>query len=265
LGRPIEGIVKRNDVVAKLAALEALDRRLELFGAKAHRYKLNPVATESAVAALEARFRFALPADYRTFVTTVGNGGAGPYLGIYPLGFEHSPRALAEWDSLLLGDLSQPFPHRTAWNMPDDFWAERPDPPKDMPLEEEDRLNEVWDARLESVYWRRDLVNGAIPIADIGCASRVILVVTGPEAGTLWEDRRADEAGIQPLTDASGAHVGFSRWYLDWIHAGISKCGGNPDAVPVPGRSWWQRMFGRMKERHLDSTENQKPRGSEGQ
>jgi hypothetical protein len=262
LGRPIQGIVKRGDVVAKLAALEALDRGLELFGAKVHQYKLNPVATESAVAALEARFSFSLPADYRSFVTAVGNGGAGPYYGIYPLGFEHSLRALAEWDSSRLGDLSQPFPHRTAWNMPADFWAERPDPPAEMPLEEEDRLMEAWDVRLESVYWRRDLVNGAIPIADIGCASEVILVVTGPEAGTLWKDRRADDAGIQPLTDASGAHMGFSRCYLDWLHAGISKCGGDPDAA-VPARSWWQRMFGRMKERY--PAEPPRPPRSEGQ
>lgn len=49
------------------------------------------------VAAFEAAFGVILPADYRCFITTIGNGGAGPYYGLDPL------EAFGR-------DLSRPFP-----------------------------------------------------------------------------------------------------------------------------------------------------------
>ena len=55
------------------------------FGARHHGYRLGPPLGEARVAAIEAGLGLALPADYRRFVAEVGDGGAGPYLGLMPL------------------------------------------------------------------------------------------------------------------------------------------------------------------------------------
>ena len=58
----------------------------QVFGSQAHRFRLHPPLPEVEVAAFEARHRVSLPAEYRGFLTHVGNGGAGPYYGQFPLG-----------------------------------------------------------------------------------------------------------------------------------------------------------------------------------
>lgn len=234
----------RADVFAKLEELSRLDPEREYFGSKGHDYRLNPVLTEQAVADLEARHRFSLPPEYRAFVTTIGNGGAGPYYGVFPLGLQSSPRELGPWDEQL-GDLSKPFPHTSAWNLPPEFWAEQPDPPDGTPAEEEDRLNEEWDAKLAKSYWRTDVVNGAIPVTDMGCALGNILIVAGQEAGTIWEDLRADYRGIVPVTDEAGRHLSFGEWYKKWLSEGLARFANRPPPLPrvAVRQPWWRSVF----------------------
>ena len=56
---------------------------------------------------------------------------------------------------------SKPFPHTTAWNLPDSFWDGEPDWPPDAPIEEQDRLMEAWDRELVTHYWNAAVMNGA--------------------------------------------------------------------------------------------------------
>ena len=67
-----------------LSLLREYDPEFEIFGAGKHRYRLLPTAAEADVAAFEALIGVALPADYRTFITQLGDGGAGPYYGVLP-------------------------------------------------------------------------------------------------------------------------------------------------------------------------------------
>ncbi|MGY2894364.1 SMI1/KNR4 family protein [Deinococcus sp. UYEF24] len=69
----------------RLAAFRAADPRFERFGAKKHRYTLGPPLREEQIRAFEQRYDLQLPQDYRTFLLTVGNGGAGPSYGMSPL------------------------------------------------------------------------------------------------------------------------------------------------------------------------------------
>ena len=69
----------------------------------------------------------------------------------------------------------------------------------------------------EKTYCGTALINGAIPICHEGCALRVYLVVTGAQAGFLWEDRRAEYAGIRPVRLADGAAATFGGWYEEWL------------------------------------------------
>ncbi len=62
-----------------------IDKNRQVFGAGSHQYRLNPVIAPEEVRRFEAQYRVNLPREYVFFLTEVGNGGAGPYYGLYPL------------------------------------------------------------------------------------------------------------------------------------------------------------------------------------
>jgi hypothetical protein len=70
---------------AWLAHVATHDPSYHRFGARHHRYTLGPPLGEARVVAIEAQIGVALPSAYRRFVATVGDGGAGPYHGLFPL------------------------------------------------------------------------------------------------------------------------------------------------------------------------------------
>lgn len=75
-----------------VASLGRKDPGLRRFGAAAHRYQLAPPLAAERLAQLERAANVRLPDDYRDFVLTLGDGGAGPYYGLWPL---DDPRQLA--------------------------------------------------------------------------------------------------------------------------------------------------------------------------
>src|SRR5580658_7105770 len=92
-------------------ALEYLrSRRSQVFGSQAHEFRLNTTLDEPAIAAFERRHHVTLPSDYRTFLTSVGNGGAGPFHGVLPLGKVDHNFDLRIWKEGDVGVLSEPFP-----------------------------------------------------------------------------------------------------------------------------------------------------------
>ena len=84
-----------------LKRLRAMDPGFRVFGSVQHRYQLGPPLSEVELAAFEATNRVRLPEAYRQFLSTVGNGGAGPFYGLSPLG-------------TFGRDLSRRFPFTTA-------------------------------------------------------------------------------------------------------------------------------------------------------
>jgi hypothetical protein len=75
----------RAEIVDRLDALRRMDPDNSRFGAAAHRYELNQPLAEPQVAAFEAQHGVTLPQAYRTFLLDVGDGGAGPFYGIFRL------------------------------------------------------------------------------------------------------------------------------------------------------------------------------------
>lgn len=61
------------------------DPERKVFGANKHQYQLNPVISLEDVQAYQKKYHVVLPSEYVFFITQVGNGGAGPDYGIYPL------------------------------------------------------------------------------------------------------------------------------------------------------------------------------------
>ena len=67
-----------------LKAREA-DKHLKYFGASSHKYQWNPPASLSEIEAFEQRIGTTLPEEYREFLLKAGNGGAGPYYGLFSI------------------------------------------------------------------------------------------------------------------------------------------------------------------------------------
>jgi len=77
-------MLTRDKVLKILDKARELDSKFELFGTKDHQYRLEPPVPEEFVREVEEKCGFTLPADYRRFITRVGDGGAGPHYGIMP-------------------------------------------------------------------------------------------------------------------------------------------------------------------------------------
>lgn len=201
----------------QLAALRAADRGLTVFGANSHKYRLRKPLNDREVALFEKRHGITLPAEYRMFITDLGNGGGGPFYGIFKLGEMDDADGYTTWreGDGFVGDLGRPFPHRRAWNLP----ASRLEPPESFDSDEQE---EAWHEALDAEYWSPALVNGAVPICHHGCALRTWLVVTGPEAGKVWYDGRADDAGLRPHQGAHGRHLTFGAWYEQWLDRSLA-------------------------------------------
>lgn len=173
---------------------------------------MNPVLSESEAAAFERDHRIELPSDYRQFAIQVGNGGAGPFYGIFPLGFmddNFDQRSWQENDGFI-GTLSKPFRFQEEWNDLSGY------PEADLMKRDETEYNRQID-QFEGKYWSSELMNGALPICHEGCALRIWLLVSGEQAGKLWEDRRSEYKGLRPVLLAAGLAATFSEWYCEWL------------------------------------------------
>jgi hypothetical protein len=85
-----------HDVQSCTARLRLLDQRRVVFGSGKHDYSFAPVLGAEQVLAFEQRHSIVLPAEYRAFITQVGNGGAGPFYGVLPMSLE-SPQITQPW------------------------------------------------------------------------------------------------------------------------------------------------------------------------
>ena len=110
------------------------------------------------------------------------------------------------WPKGFVGKLSDPFPHRKAWN----------------PVATRDDDDFDGDDGDDDPQWDPANMAGAFPICDHGCALRSWLVVSGRERGRVWYDGRADGDGVWPQVDADGKHLTFGNWYLTWIDESLS-------------------------------------------
>jgi hypothetical protein len=173
----------------RLAALRRADRKLTAFGARQHRYLLGPSLTEAGVADFEERHGVTLPHEYRTFLLEVGDGGAGPYYGVYRLdGADAEEFGEPERTS---GFLATPFPHTQDWN---------PNPHYPCPtwMDDDEHFDDCW-------------ITGSMALCHFGCGAVFRLVTTGACRGQVWFDDRGSDGGL------SHAAPDFRAWHLEWL------------------------------------------------
>ena len=190
------------DARKKLDELRRRDTHFRIFGAASHRYLLRPPLAESELTASETCFSLSLPADYRAFLSNLGNGGAGPFYGVFPFVGEDDE------DITDIGALADPFPHRGAW---------APNPPYDE--EASDEARKAFELR----YFEERGSAGMLYLCHLGCAMRNFLVVNGPCAGQVWYDGSVDYAGVEPLARGDGTAHTFASWYLEWLDASLAE------------------------------------------
>jgi hypothetical protein len=196
----------------------------KVFGAEAHGFRCHPPLSEAAVREFEDRHRIRLPPDYRGFLVHVGDGGTGPAWGLFKLGEMDSAFRHKRWkeNDGFVGTLAEPFPHAAAWN------DRAGEPEYDESREDDPAWEDEYERRLnawEQTYWNPKNVNGAVPICHLGCAIRQWLVVTGREAGHVWDDDRANLEGLKPLRQNGRERVTFGQWYGDWLDEALRELG----------------------------------------
>lgn len=180
----------------KLRQLVTYDPNLTVFGASKHRYRVYPCLAETEIAEFEQQHRVALPQDYRRFLLEIGNGGAGPNYGLQRL---DAPVHKGTGSLLFC-----PWSHSATWNLSY----------KQFPTVEE--YNEV--------YHSDGQVQGSLFLSDLGCGHEVLLVISGRERGTIWEDSRGSDTGIAPVQygDDPAERVSFTGWYEAWLDKSLA-------------------------------------------
>ncbi|UQX05164.1 SMI1/KNR4 family protein [Streptomyces sp. RerS4] len=164
-------------VRARVRALAERDPGGRRFGADTHRYRLAPPLSEAEVRGFEARHGITLPAAYRSFVTEVADGAAGPAHGLLPL-TRPRPEAGEDWAV-------------------DDEWAD-------------DRRPGRLAAPFSPTGPTQASTAGTLTLAEHGCGVFFRLVLNGPHAGEVW-CLDPDWRGFTPRSPD------FHHWYTAWL------------------------------------------------
>jgi hypothetical protein len=79
---------------------------------------------------------------------------------------------------------------------------------------------EVEIARLRSRF--ADVDAGTIPLADQGCGRRDVLVITGPDRGTVWTTD-AEKLWIAPARNAGTTSAATAPSFQEWLEGWLSE------------------------------------------
>ncbi|WP_454985376.1 SMI1/KNR4 family protein [Capnocytophaga gingivalis] len=185
----------------KLAQAKAADKNLEVFGADAHQYHLNPPVSEAEVLAFEKKYGVQLPECYRAFMLTIGDAKAkksdfiaGPYYGLYAFG--------TSVDSLLYEKIETYLkaPCNLSPDMTQEEWETLSDPLLPSEEEEEEEDDDKYFAERAKVF------GGLLPLGSQGCTYEHALVLNGKYAGRV----------VNVDLDLAQPKFAFEANFLDW-------------------------------------------------
>jgi len=184
----------------KLSQAKEADKNLEVFGADAHQYHLNPPVSEAEVLAFEEKYGVQLPECYRAFMLTIGDAKAkksdfiaGPYYGLYAFG--------TSLDSLLYEKIETYLkaPCNLSPDMTQEEWETLSNPL--LPSEEEEEED-------DDKYFaeRAKVFGGLLPLGSQGCTYEHALVLNGKYAGRV----------VNVDLDLAQPKFAFEANFLDW-------------------------------------------------
>ena len=160
-----------------LEKAKVTDAALKQFGAQNHKYQWNPPASLKEIEEFEQETVISLPDGYRNFLLQAGNGGAGPFYGLFSL---EQVKGWLSW---------QVEPGETPYLVP----GINPDSLKDLGDRDHD--------------WRR----GCIPIESQGDTYFTYLLVAGPDRGRVVYIEYERSWIFFPR------EPDFLSWYIRWL------------------------------------------------
>ncbi len=197
------------DIKKKLSTLILRDTEFLTFGSNepmgGHLYLLNPEIPENDMLVFESANNVKLPEDYRIFLTSLSNGGAGPSFGLYDLetGINKAEElAFIHADSVPMS-FSLDFPvKRSEVDNYIKYYLDCVDEGEDDLVERNKILEPL---------------TGVIFLGEHGHGAHYFLVVKGELAGTVWY---MGEGYIEPLF--TGYHLwSFFDWYEAWLDTSL--------------------------------------------
>ncbi len=200
----------------KLTWLRTLDRSgrasspssLASFGASQHRHELAPPISPEALADFEATLGLRLPEDYRAFLSCLGNGGAGPFYGLAPLGrWDTEAEPITDEaldDDALEAWYERALPTRVA-DLRRDFVLDGPFYSLELDLAEKIRRHHFPPHGAHRF-------DGCVLLCDVGCGESCFLVVRGPRAGEVWIDQ---SQAAWPIRRVSRTFLAWYEHHLD--------------------------------------------------
>lgn len=193
-------LYKLEQLGQKLDDIRERDPELWLFGAETHDYEVYGTLEPAILTVFERLYQVQLPVDYRAFLQYFGDGGAGPYYGLCPLGMS------------LFADMD--YPHEDQMLVPG-----RPFPltaalaPAPHNITERTITAPQVDIR---AYLPVD--DGILRLCNAGNGVFVNLVISGEARGEVWTDARMVHDGIYPGDPLHRhQHLRFLDWYELWL------------------------------------------------
>lgn len=236
-----------------LRELASKDSSLKISGASTHRYQLNPPLQEADITVLEGRYRVRFPEEYRSYLSQFSHGGAGPGHGVFPTGWDGFFEA--SWEACHPPDfLQKPFRFSEEWTIPGECTEGYADP--DAPLNEAEQrakaalaavglilrepqgrtsrknpftgtpLLETERVLLCERILAGDVMDGALPICDWGCAVTDFLVISGPERNHIW---RWQDDRIFPLERSGDSRMKLGTWFDSWLDDSLKRLSTNTE------------------------------------
>ena len=184
----------------KLSQAKAADKNLEVFGAEAHQYHLNPPVSEAEVLAFEKKYGVQLPECYRAFMLTIGDAKAkksdfiaGPYFGLYAFGTSVDSLLYEKTETYLKA------PCNLSPDMTQEEWETLSDPLLSSEEEEEEDDDKYFAERAK-------VFGGLLPLGSQGCTYEHALVLNGKYAGRV----------VNVDLDLAQPKFAFETNFLDW-------------------------------------------------
>ncbi len=227
---------------ARIAALATLDPTHQIFGAMNHHWSFQPTLSELEVQRFEGLIGADLPADYRAYLTQLGNGGAGPYYGIGPL---------AEWEVEGLASVTVTATMTTKDGETKSFTSgtgARPPLSRSSKTSEKFVLTSPWKVG-DAIPEGANPFDGCVHLAQIGCGYEAFLVVKGEAAGTVWEDYTAGDGAIAKVADSFGAwltkfaDIELAKLVFQRMESGLLESPFQPDPALVEHADVFGALF----------------------
>ena len=186
----------------KWIQLEKKDKLREIFGANLHQYTLKTIAPLEAIESGERYYGFKVPEEYKSYLTNISNGGAGPCSGLFPL--QHSLLPLGE--SYLA-------------NNPNHYTKLFP-----FSLDDVNRFNQELKENKNFFLPLSKQAGGYLFLTEYGCGGFYIMIINGSCCGQVWYLNLNSTSADNQSTYLAYPQLKKEKplTFLDWIEEHLS-------------------------------------------